>query len=43
MTRWLRLGATGGYRFASGVGRFGLRNSDINGVVVGGNIQLGWF
>jgi len=43
LTRWLRFGATGGYRLASGVGRFGLSNSDLNGVVVGGNIQVGWF
>ena len=43
VTRWLRFGATGGYRVTSGVGRFGLRDSDLNGVVVGGNLQLGWF
>ena len=43
VTRWLRLGATGGYRFTGGVGRFGLSESDLNGIVVGGNIQLGWF
>jgi hypothetical protein len=43
VTRWLRLGATGGYRFTGGVGRFGLSESDLNGVMVGGNIQLGWF
>ena len=43
VTRWLRLGVTGGYRFTNGVGRFGLRESDLNGAVIGGNIQLGWF
>ena len=43
VTRWLRLGATLGYRFTGGVGRFGLEESDINGIVAGGNIQLGWF
>lgn len=43
VTRWLRLGATVGYRFTGGVGRFGLQESDINGIVAGGNIQLGWF
>lgn len=43
LTRWLRLGTTFGYRFAGGVGRFGLDDSDLNGVVAGGNIQLGWF
>jgi hypothetical protein len=42
-TRWLRFGVTGGYRFTNGVGRFGLSNSDLNGAVVGGNIQFGWF
>lgn len=42
-TRWLRFGATLGYRFTSGVGRFGLENSDLNGIVAGANIQLGWF
>jgi hypothetical protein len=42
-TRWLRLGVTGGYRFTGGVGRFGLGRSDLNGVVIGGNVQLGWF
>jgi hypothetical protein len=43
VTRWLRLGATVGYRFTGGIGRFGLAESDLNGLVVGGNIQLGWF
>jgi hypothetical protein len=43
VTRWLRLGATLGYRFTGGVGRFGLSESDINGIVAGGNLQLGWF
>ncbi|HVY28886.1 MAG TPA: hypothetical protein VHB79_20155 [Polyangiaceae bacterium] len=42
-TRWLRLGATLGYRFTGGIGRFGLSESDVNGIVAGGNIQLGWF
>lgn len=42
-TRWLRLGATVGYRFTGGVGRFGLDERDLNGVVAGGNISLGWF
>jgi hypothetical protein len=43
LTRWLRVGATLGYRFTGGVGRFGLGESDLNGIVAGGNIQLGWF
>jgi hypothetical protein len=43
VTRWLRLGATVGYRFTGGVNRFDLGESDFNGVVAGGNIQIGWF
>jgi hypothetical protein len=43
VTRWLRLGATVGYRFTGGVNRFELGESDLNGIVAGGNIQLGWF
>jgi len=43
VTRWLRLGATLGYRFTGGVGRFGLSEADLNGIVIGGNIQFGWF
>jgi hypothetical protein len=42
-TRWLRFGLTGGYRFTSGVSRFGLEETDLDGVVLGGNVQLGWF
>lgn len=43
LTRWMRVGATVGYRFTGGVGRFGLGASDLNGIVAGGNVQLGWF
>jgi hypothetical protein len=43
LTRWLRLGATVGYRFTGGVGRFGLTESDLDGLVAGGNIAFGWF
>jgi hypothetical protein len=43
LTRWLRIGATVGYRFTGGIGRFGLTESDLNGLVAGGNIQFGWF
>ena len=43
LTRWMRIGATVGYRFTGGVGRFGLGASDLNGIVAGGNVQLGWF
>jgi hypothetical protein len=40
---WLRIGATVGYRFTSGVGRFGFTESDVNGVVIGGHVQIGRF
>jgi hypothetical protein len=43
VTRWLRLGATLGYRFTGGVNRFHLGESDLNGIVAGGHIQVGWF
>jgi hypothetical protein len=43
ITRWLRLGAMVGYRFTGGINRFGLAESDVNGIVAGGNIQFGWF
>jgi len=43
VTRWFRVGITGGYRFASGVERFGLDSSEVSGALVGGNLQFGWF
>lgn len=43
VTRWLRFGAVLGYRLTGGVGRFGLEESDLNGIVAGANVQLGWF
>jgi hypothetical protein len=43
LTRWMRLGATGGYRFTSGVNRLGFEESDLNGVIVGGHVQFGRF
>jgi hypothetical protein len=42
LTRWMRLGLTAGYRATSGVSRFGLSEGDLNGVVLGGNVQFGW-
>lgn len=42
VTRWFRVGVTGGYRFAAGVNQYGLRDSDLSGPVVGGNLQFGW-
>jgi hypothetical protein len=41
-TRWLRFGIGGGYRFASAVKDFGFAANDTGGVVLGGNIHLGW-
>jgi hypothetical protein len=43
LTHWMRLGLTAGYRFTSGVDRNGFDESDINGLVLGGNIQFGRF
>ena len=43
VTRWLRLGASLGYRFTGGVSRFDLSESDLNGIVAGGKLELGWF
>jgi hypothetical protein len=43
VVRWLRVGATAGYRFTNGVGKFDLDESDLNGIVIGANLQLGWF
>lgn len=42
LTRWMRLGVTVGYRITSRVHRFGLSESDLNGVTAGGNVQFGW-
>jgi hypothetical protein len=41
-TRWLRFGIGGGYRFASAVNDFGFEAKDTGGIVLGGNIHLGW-
>lgn len=43
VTRWFRVSVTGGYRLTSNVDRFGLQSSDLNGFLVGGNLQFGWF
>jgi len=43
LTRWMRVGVTGGYRFTSGVARLGFDNSDLNGFMVGGQLQFGRF
>jgi hypothetical protein len=43
LTRWMRIGVTAGYRFTAGVESFDYDESDVNGVVVGGQVQLGRF
>jgi hypothetical protein len=43
LTPWLRLGLTAGYRFTSGVDRNGYEESDVNGLLVGGQVQFGRF
>jgi hypothetical protein len=39
----LRLGVTAGYRFTSGVDRNGYEESDLDGLLVGGQVQFGRF
>jgi diacylglycerol kinase family enzyme len=41
-TRWLRFGVGGGYRFASAVRGYAFGAKDMGGVVLGGNVHLGW-
>lgn len=43
VTRWLRVGLSGGYRFTANVSRFGMSNEDLNGVVIGGSVEFGRF
>jgi hypothetical protein len=43
LTPWLRLGLTAGYRFTSGVDRHGYEERDLNGFLVGGQVQFGRF
>ncbi len=43
ITRWLRVGATAGYRIVSPVSTAGLSASDVGGLSVGGRVELGWF
>lgn len=43
LTRWMRLGVTAGYRFTSGVGQLGFTESDVNGFLVGSQLQFGSF
>ena len=43
VTRWLRVGITGGYRIVSGVSMPGLSSGDVSSPVIGGVVQGGWF
>lgn len=43
LTPWLRLGVTAGYRFTRGVDRHGHQESDVDGFLVGGQVQVGRF
>lgn len=43
VTRWLRIGATAGYRFVSSSDTPGLKSSDLAAPTLGGQIQAGWF
>ncbi len=43
LTRWMRVGVTGGYRMTRGVDRNGFDESDINGLILGGQVQFGSF
>lgn len=43
ITRWLRIGATAGYRFVTSTDTPGLKNSDLAAPVIGGQIDAGWF
>ena len=43
LTSWMRLGVTAGYRFTSGVSRNGYQEDDVDGFLVGGQVQFGRF
>jgi hypothetical protein len=43
LTHWMRFGLTAGYRLTTGVDRMGFEESDINGLVLGGQLQFGRF
>ncbi len=43
LTRWLRVGASVGYRFVAGVDFAGVKSSDLAGPSAGLQIQAGWF
>ncbi|HVZ32778.1 MAG TPA: hypothetical protein VG963_10150 [Polyangiaceae bacterium] len=43
LTHWMRMGVTAGYRISSGVNRLGFGNADVNGFMLGGQVQFGSF
>lgn len=43
LTRWARVGAFIGYRFAGGIDTANLSSKDISGPTLGGTVQFGWF
>jgi hypothetical protein len=43
LTRWMRVGLTASYRLTSGVNRLGFTESDVNGAMIGTQIQFGSF
>jgi hypothetical protein len=43
LTHWMRLGVTAGYRLTTGVDRMGFEENDVNGLVLGGQLQFGRF
>jgi hypothetical protein len=43
LTRWMRLGLDGSYRFVHGVNSYGYQERDIRGFAFGGHLQFGWF
>lgn len=43
LTHWMRFGLTAGYRLTTGVDRMGFEEKDINGLVLGAQLQFGRF
>jgi hypothetical protein len=43
LTRWMRVGASVGYRFTEGIDAEGFTDADFRGPSAGGHVQFGWF
>lgn len=43
LTKWMRFGVSGGYRFVRGPSLRGVSDGDLEGVTAGGHAQFGWF